>query len=166
MRWGQTVAIVAAVGLFGCGGDEEASYKLVRVSGIITKNGKPLSDAKVTFVPAQANKPSTSGVDVTGPEGNYLLNFKGRTGVAPGKYTVLIEPAEDTSGLKVREEFSKDPMQMKVAQQAKTIGKTEKDTRKKEVFKGEFEAEVPDAATFTRDFDVKASATGGSTAKG
>jgi hypothetical protein len=167
MRWCQAVAVFALAGFIGCGRTEEDSYKLVRVSGVITKNGKPLSGAKVMFVPDVGNKISTPGVDETGPEGNYLLNFKGRTGIVAGKYKVTVEAPFEISGAKVPEELTKDPagtMMLKFAQHARTVGRKEQ-TTKKEVFKGEFEAEVPDAGSFERDFDVKASSSTSGTAK-
>jgi hypothetical protein len=167
MRWCQAVAIFTLAGLVGCGGTEEDSYKLVRVSGTITKNGKPLAGAKVMFVPEASNKISTPGLDETGPEGNYLLNFKGRTGIVAGKYKVTVEAPFEIAGAQAPEELKKDAagtMMLKFAQQARTVGRKEQET-KKEVFKGEFEAEVPDATSFERDFDVKASAAPAATAK-
>jgi hypothetical protein len=167
MKVGQKAAILAAAALIGCGGSEEDSYKLVRVSGTITKNGKPLSGAKVMFVPDAGNKISTPGVDETGPEGNYLLNFKGRTGVVAGKYKVTVEAPFEISGSKVPEELTKDPagvMMLKFAQDARTVGRKEQ-SAKKEIFKGEFDAEVPDAASYERDFDVKASSATSGAAK-
>jgi hypothetical protein len=161
MKWGQSVAFLALAGLVGCGGSEEDSYKLVRVTGTITKNGKPLSGAKVSFVPDAGNKQTTPGVDETGPEGNYMLMFKGRTGVAPGKYKVIVEPAIDMpAGAKVPDEFKKDPVMLQTAQIGNPDLKKAQDAKKAEVVKGEFETEVPDGSKFERDFDVKAGATG------
>ena len=166
MRWGQTVAILALGGLVGCGGSEEDHFKLVRVTGTITENGKPLAGAKVSFVPAESNKNSTSGVDQTGPEGNYMLNFKGRTGVAPGKYRVTVEPPiELPAGVKVPDEFKKDPMMFRMAQEAAKATKKKAPEANKEVVKAEFEAEVPDGISVTLDFDVKASSSAGGTGK-
>src|SRR5437764_14727601 len=92
MRWVRTVAILTMTGLAGCGRDED-NIKLVRVTGTVTKNGKPMAKANVSFVPQAGNKDSTPGIDETGPEGTYLVKFKGRSGVAPGKYKVMISPA-------------------------------------------------------------------------
>jgi len=111
----------------------------------------------VSFVPQAGNKDSTPGVDQTGPEGNYLLRFKGRTGVAPGKYKVTITPGvELPPDAKVPAKFKNDPMMLKFAQEAQASGKKAGGAEsKKEVIKGEFDAEVPDGASTTLDFDVK-----------
>jgi len=167
MRWGRTVALVALAGLVGCGGSDEDNIKLVRVTGTITKNGKPLPDAKVSFVPEAGNKDSTPGVDQTGPEGNYLLRFKGRTGVAPGKYKVTVTPSvELPSNIKMPEVFKKDPVMFEIGLEALEAGKKKGVAEsKKEVIKGEFDAEVPDGTSVTLDFDVKASSSAGGTTK-
>src|SRR4051794_11871782 len=87
------VSILALIpgALAGCGsGDETARIKLVPVSGTVTFNGKPLEGATVTFSPDSSNQDQTPGGDVTGPEGNYKAMFRGRSGLAPGKYHVLV----------------------------------------------------------------------------
>ena len=91
----------------GCGGDR---VKLVPVAGVVTLDGKPLEGATVSFVPAPGSAVSTSGTDVTGPNGNFQMTFKGRAGLAPGKYTVMISKTEEVSrsdGRKVPEVFAK-----------------------------------------------------------
>ena len=166
MRRVQTAAILALAGLVGCGGSEEDHFKLVRVTGTITKNGKPLADAKVSFVPDESNKNSTPGVDQTGPVGNYMLSFKGRTGVAPGKYKVMISPpAELPPGVKMPAEFESQPGMFRMAKEAANATKKKAPEARKEVVKSEFEAEVPDGISVTLDFDVKASPSAGGTGK-
>jgi len=93
----------------GCGsGDETDSYHLVPVTGNVTLDGKPLDGARVIFTP-QGNSPDTPGSDTTGKEGNFRIMYRGRAGVAKGKYAILVsrtldgpaepddEPAETTS---------------------------------------------------------------------
>src|SRR5436305_5635610 len=104
MRWVRMVAGFALTGLIGCGGGtDDDNIKLVRVTGTITQNGKPLPNADVSFVPQTGNKDSTPGVDQTGPEGNYMVKYKGRTGVAPGKYQVIITPPDEVAAAQVPE---------------------------------------------------------------
>lgn len=139
---------------FGCGGSEESRIKLVPVSGTITLNGKPLADATVTFQPAQTNADSTPGVDVTGPAGNYKLSWKSRSGIAPGKYTVIVAPPLTVpGGAKMPEEFKNDPLMAQLAQ-----GITPADEKKQAGWtKSEFEAEVTDEGGIF-EYDVKGGA--------
>jgi hypothetical protein len=157
MRRFSTFGILALAGLVGCQGSEEDSFTLVKVTGTITKNGKPLADAKVSFLPEAGNAMSTPGADQTGPQGNYMLTFKGRTGVAAGKYKVIIEPpVEVPAGHKVPDELAKDPVMVQMELQARNAGKKQGPAAKKEVVKSEFPAEVEaKAASIILDFDVK-----------
>ena len=149
------VALLVLVGLIGCGSDED-SVPLVPVKGTITRNGKPLADAKVSFVPDSTNKFSTPGVDQTGPEGTYLIKWKTRSGLSPGKYKVIVTPGIALpAGMKTPEEFKDDPM---MAQMAAGIGVPGAKPKVAEVAPAEFPAEV-DAKTGQYDFDVKASDT-------
>ncbi len=84
------LASLVAVAAAGCGdGDETSSYALVPVTGNVTLDGKPFEGAKVLFTP-QGNVPDTPGSDTTGKEGNYKIMYRGRAGVAPGKYLVSV----------------------------------------------------------------------------
>jgi len=143
-------AAVAAAGLLvGCG---ESGPKLVPVSGTVTLNGKPLEGASIAFQPT-----SQDGIpagDVTGPDGNYKAITKGRSGVMPGKYKVvvtksLIDPA------KIRPEFKDDPSMAQLSL-GPMEGKTEVQ-RKKEQLEGTFEREIPPEGG-VQDFDVKGKA--------
>jgi len=154
MRWVRTVASLALAGLVGCGSDED-NIKLVRVTGKITQNGKPLPGADVSFVPQSGNKDSTPAVDQTGPEGNYMVRFKGRTGVAPGKYQVIVTPADEAAASQVPEKFKGDPMMFNIMKDAQSGGR-KGGAAKKSAAKSEFPAEVPDKDV-ELDFDVKTS---------
>src|SRR4051812_16822548 len=81
-----TVAVLAAA-MIGCG---EGGPKLVPVSGIATVNGKPLEGAEIIFTPDPSNNIGQTASDATGPEGNYKAMTRGRSGVVPGKYKVVI----------------------------------------------------------------------------
>src|SRR5688572_9652213 len=151
MRWLRMLAVLAPIGLVGCGGTEEDWIKLVPVSGKVTKNGKPMANADVSFVPGAGNPESTPGVARTGPEGEYSLMFKGRTGVAAGKYNVTITPAfEIPADAKVPEAFKKDPIMFQFAREARPdYKKPGTKGSKEEVLKNAFEAEVPDGSSVT-----------------
>jgi hypothetical protein len=158
--------------LVGCGGTDEDHFKLVRVIGTVTRNSKPLADARVTFMPDAGNQNSTPTVDTTGPEGNYMPKFKGRTGLAPGKYKVLIEPALDLpGGGTMPDEFKDAPpgIYQEALRSRKKLMKLKTGGREEPKIAGtksEFDAEVPDGTSTTLDFDVReASSAGGSTKK-
>jgi len=138
--------------LAGCG-TEEDRIDLVPVSGTITQNGKPMAGATVSFIPDAANPVSTPGVDSTGPEGNYKIMFKHRSGLAPGKYRVVVEPGlEAPGGGKVPEEFADDPY---MAQMSLGVIPGEKKQGEAAGTKNEFEAEVTDGEDNVFEFDVK-----------
>jgi hypothetical protein len=153
-----TFALAVATGLIaGCGSDDEtSSYKLVPVTGTVTLNGKPLEGAAVSFVPDGKNSPSTAGSDVTGPEGNYKLMFRGRSGVAAGKYTVKISKTILPTGAAVHEDVKEDPYMASLAAQSRAgTSKGKQAEAAPTVVEQSFEREVP-AAGGVQDFDVKA----------
>src|SRR5688500_7433391 len=75
----------------GSGGDPTSSYKLYPVKGTVTLNGKPVEGAEITFLPEATTTPNTPGGDLSGPMGNYMAMYRGRTGLATGKYKVIIK---------------------------------------------------------------------------
>jgi hypothetical protein len=87
--------VVVCLMLTGCGG---SSYKTPPVSGRVILDGKPLSNATVTFVPvagpAEADKePPPSSVGTTDQDGRYslVLNSGGKSkGAVVGKHKVII----------------------------------------------------------------------------
>jgi hypothetical protein len=126
------------------------------VTGTVTLNGKPLGGALVNFAPQEGNAATTPGVDSTGPGGNYKLMFKGRSGVAPGKYKVTITPPDPSAAESVPTIFKDDPAMAGFERDARELGASK--SRKIEVgSKSEFEAEVPDEGGIL-DFDVKSAA--------
>jgi hypothetical protein len=152
------VALVSAL-LAGCGsGDETDSFKLVPVSGNVTLDGKPLEGAKVLFTPNEANKPNTPGVDTTGQEGNYKLMYRGRSGVAPGKYLVLVAKTMDPPGAKPPEDFKDDPILSGMAKQQALLSQGARGQSRSAAsvhITSTFEREVTGAGEVF-DFDVKA----------
>jgi hypothetical protein len=150
-------ALAALIALSGCGSSED-NTPLVRVTGVVLHNGKPMPNARVSFVPAPDNKHSTPGVDQTGPDGNYTVKYKGRFGVATGKYKVVIEaPPELPASAKVPEAFKDDPVMGRMSAGVGVPGAERKSaaaTQKKEGAKSEFDA-VVEATTSTLDFEVK-----------
>jgi hypothetical protein len=151
MSWIRWVGPLALAGVVGCG-SAESRYKLVPVSGTVTINGKPMGNAQVNFAPMEGNEPNTPGVDKTGPSGNYKLMFKGRSGVAPGKYKITITPPDPAAEGDVPEAFKGDPAMARFAQEAKHLVRG-----KKKVVAGtknEFEAEVPEEGGIL-DFHVE-----------
>jgi len=127
--------VVAGCTLAGCGsGDESDSYKLVSATGTITHNGKPLDGALVVFTPDPGTKPSTPGRGETGPDGRYKVEFRGRSGVAPGKYLVSVTKTINPAGAGGSEN---DPYMATVAAQSK--GAAEKNTEKNAAKAGNIE---------------------------
>jgi hypothetical protein len=130
--------VVAGCSLAGCGsGDESDSFKLVSATGTVTHNGKPLDGALVVFTPEPGNKPSTPGRGETGSDGRYTVAFRGRSGVAPGKYLVSVTKATNPAGAGGAEN---DPYMATVATQSK--GPAEKNAAKAGNIEGQFPADV------------------------
>jgi hypothetical protein len=70
------------------GDKKDATKERAAVSGTVTFNGKPLSGARVTFVPSDGKGASATGV--TDDSGAYKVKSKDGDGVAPGQYRILI----------------------------------------------------------------------------
>jgi hypothetical protein len=141
----------ASCGLSGCGGDETSRIKLVPVSGTVTLNGKPLEGAEVTFTPDAGNAKATPGSDVTGPEGNFKVIYRGRSGLAPGKYKVLVSKLFLPAGVRSVDPTELDMVQ--VAVQSDPEGKSKRVTPPTQI-RGEFDREVPPEGGPV-DIDVK-----------
>lgn len=77
------VLLLAVVGLVGCGGDAN----LGTVTGTITLDGQPVSDATVNFSP-KSGSPSNGRTDSAG---KYELSFsRSKKGAEIGEHTVRI----------------------------------------------------------------------------
>jgi len=150
IRWAVPLAFF---GLIGCGSDPDSAVTLVPVTGTITLDGKPMANAQISFIPEATNAASTAGGDTTGPDGNYLAQYRGRNGLSPGKYRVTVVPglAEEEGAPPVG---GLDPFM--AAEGARAAAATQRSASKKKETKGEFQSEVKETAT-TLDFDVKSS---------
>jgi hypothetical protein len=153
--WAAAAAAAALLApMLGCGED---GPKLVPVTGVVTLNGKPLAEAEVSFVPDPTNKDVTPGGDKTGPEGNYKAMYQGRSGLAPGKYKVLVsKKAGLPAGMELPPEIKMD----RVQQEMMGIRKETLPAKYSEATKSEFSADVSETGG-TFDFDVKAKSEAG-----
>ena len=108
--------------LCGCGdGSEEQSYSLVPVSGTVSLDGKPLAGAKVTFLADASNKPRTDGDDISGPDGSFLIMYRNRRGLSPGKYKVTVGQPKAEGG--ASEALGDDPLMAQLGKEAAAAGK-------------------------------------------
>jgi hypothetical protein len=151
-----TIVLVA-----GCGtGDITDSYTLVTVTGTVTLDGKPLEGAQVTFTPAQGTKPDTPGTDRTGKQGNYKAMYRGRSGLAPGKYAVIVSKMMTSSETtKLPDELKDDPALAAMATEGAMIreanrARAERRKPSKVIINASFEREVAENGSVL-DFDVK-----------
>src|SRR5882724_13108323 len=83
----------------GCGGGREPYKKdLVKVTGTLKIDDKPLAGATVTFTPAG----NIRGLGATGrsdANGNYALKTPmGHEGILPGEYKVTVSKLVDKTG--------------------------------------------------------------------
>ncbi|MCC7419796.1 MAG: carboxypeptidase regulatory-like domain-containing protein [Planctomycetaceae bacterium] len=90
-------AVTLCVGIaVGCGGNEKAVAPLnpdtVPFSGIVKRDGKPLSKAVVKFLPTETKGVNASGI--TDDNGKYELKIQvgreDKAGAPPGDYKVTI----------------------------------------------------------------------------
>jgi hypothetical protein len=144
--------VAAAVFIAGCGEDGPA---LVGVTGTVTENGEPLADAAVIFTPTDGGA-ARPGEDVTGPQGNFKLMTNRRSGVAPGKYHVVVTKAAPKLSGDAAALHPDDPYMA-------TLSTTPAGSKKKSTQPTEFtfEREVTAEAKQVIDLDVK---TGGTAA--
>ena len=80
------LAVPLAVGS-GCGGGGAEGREAV--SGTVTLNGAPLSDANIEFVPMSADASSFAGASIV--EGEYEISAS--KGLVPGEYKVMVSMA-------------------------------------------------------------------------
>jgi hypothetical protein len=78
--------------LLGC---SDGGPRLGRVSGTVTAEGKPLSNASVVFGPQSTDVNSGASSAITDSEGRYTLKFGSkRLGAAVGPHHVMIQHTE------------------------------------------------------------------------
>jgi hypothetical protein len=137
----------------GCGpSDETLRIKLVPVDGKVTLNGKPLAGATITFTPDESNEYQTPGSDVTGPEGNFKVMFRGRSGLYPGNYKVVVEKTQSPPGGPLVQQGDEGMLAELQRHQIGPAGAQTKDAPSP--IRGEFDGEVP-AGGGSLDFNVK-----------
>ncbi len=93
--WKAFLACIALGALFvGCGESSEIP-ELAPVTGRVTKGGKPVEGARVTFQPETG--PSSGGI--TDAEGRFELYYSAdQKGAVPGKHTVKISKMSGEAG--------------------------------------------------------------------
>jgi hypothetical protein len=155
-----TVAIVALAGLVGCADSEEDNVKLVKVTGTITDNGKPLAGVLVSFLPAAGSPSFAPASAESGSDGSYAPYYKNRAGVAPGKYKVTVAPANSaTVPASERDILKNDPVKLEFERKAASTNR--RSAAKKAALpaptdgESEFEAEVKDGDGQILNFDTK-----------
>jgi hypothetical protein len=88
-RWVLLVLPLLLLGL-GCN-----SKGLVKVSGKVTLDDKPLEGAEVNFIPASGGAPASG---YTGSDGTFTLTtYRTGDGAKPGEYKVTVSKKEDAS---------------------------------------------------------------------
>ena len=142
-----TTSVMIALVLAGCGGGP----KLVPVAGVVTLDGDPLEGATLSFIPLEGNTVATSGTEVSGASGNFQMTFKGRSGLAPGTYRVLVsktEEIEPPDGREIPDVFAKASVEKQL------MGMT-KETIPPQSFDREIEVPDEGATDFLLDFKSK-----------
>jgi hypothetical protein len=138
-------------------GCSDSGPKLVRVTGVVTHNGKPLEGAVISFHPDPSNKEGKAGEDVTGPDGDYMARTDGRSGLVPGKYHVQVTKLT-VDASKTSEAFKEDPFMAQLSSSGPEVGKEAgKNKSSKDKLEGAFDCEIPPEGG-PQNFDVKPSA--------
>lgn len=88
----------------GCGGHSDAP-PLSQVTGTVTYQGKPLTEAQVMFTPEKG--PMSMGV--TDTQGRFSLKTGTREGVPVGKHTVTISAFEPVPEIDSENETERKP---------------------------------------------------------
>lgn len=138
------------LGAAGCGGGP----KMVDVTGTVIENGAPVDNAAIQFNPVGEGD-SFPAEDVTGAQGTYKLTTKGRFGVVPGKYHVVVTklPPPPDPAAPNAEQFKDDPFMAGLSNAPPPSAK-----KKKEVdssIEYGFDREVTNDGKQVLDFDLK-----------
>lgn len=92
-RFNSVFCVILLLALTGCGGGGEPIPELAQVTGIVTMNGAPLSNAKIIFEPQQASDKARRRASsaTTKSDGSYTLEYNSdASGATPGSHKVLI----------------------------------------------------------------------------
>lgn len=94
-RWRLLVLLIA--GAVGCG--KGSGVETAPVSGVVTLNGQPLGQAKVSFMPATSDLNAPGSVGITDDQGKYSLKVvtTNESGAMVGKHRVRITAAQDSA---------------------------------------------------------------------
>jgi hypothetical protein len=155
-----TIAILALAGLVGCAASEDDRIKLVKVTGTVTADGKPLAGVLVSFLPAMGSPSFAPATGESGSDGSYTLYCKNRAGAAPGKYKVIIAPAKSAPVEDPERDILKnDPTRLEFEKKAalrnsRSPGKKAAPSAPMDG-ESEFEAEIKDADGQVINFDTK-----------
>ena len=80
-------AVLCGTAMTGCGGGGEIpASERVEISGTITLDGKPFSNAEVVFVPLEGDERKGTMLSITNETGSYTI-----AGVPAGEYRVRID---------------------------------------------------------------------------
>lgn len=142
----------------GLGGDETSGYKLYPVKGTITLNSQPVEGAEVTFLPESGNAPNTPGGDLSGPMGNYMAMYRGRTGLAVGKYKVVVKKLVVPKNTAALPDEIKADLEMATLAGGQAPGQARGAAKAApKLIEGTYDCEVTTSATDNQfDFDLKA----------
>jgi hypothetical protein len=99
-RFRVTAAItVSFLFVIGCSGGREPYKKdLVKVTGTVKLDDKPLAGATVTFIPTGTTKGLGASGKSDGSGAYSLTTPMGHEGVLPGEYKVIVSKLVDKSG--------------------------------------------------------------------
>lgn len=92
--YGLLVVGLLFISIFGCGGSDE--YSVVPVRGVVTCQGKPVTNATVNFTPkADQGRPEGRrgrvALGITDNDGRFkLTTYKNDDGAIVGKHTVTV----------------------------------------------------------------------------
>lgn len=146
-EWLGFVAMAAL--MIGCG---ESGPKLVSVTGTVSLNGQPVEGAALTFEPdpTDPHREARPGEAVTDAAGKYEVSTSLKSGLAPGKYRVMVTKAP-LDAAKGDPTYADDPYMAQLSATGLDGGKK----AKKSVIEQTFDRDVPEAGS-TLDFDLKA----------
>ena len=85
--WCYSILLVMNALICGCGNQSMVDEsKSVEITGVVTLDGKPLSDAEVTFLPADGDPLVGPALVITDNSGNYTMSLN-----APREYKVNVD---------------------------------------------------------------------------
>lgn len=105
--------------LAGCAGGATDKPKTASVSGSVTLEGQPLTDATVTFLSSGGK--GNPGTGTTDSQGKFKLATTANEGAVPGSYKVVIEAYRKPDGTPLEISDGMDVEQLKAAGKAKQI---------------------------------------------